>query len=828
MINDRRLAISVGNSRKSINWQKTDMLWSEFVEKLRIPQRTPEKLEEYLNMPAAQQGSLKDIGGFVGGTLSGPHRKADSVTGRDLITLDLDNIAAGETDNVLRKIDALGIAYAVYSTRSHADWKPRLRVIMPLDKTVTADQYEPIARKLASTIGIELCDPTTFEASRLMYWPGCSSDSRYIFASADKPFISADGILALYADWHDVTTWPQVPGEANKAKTLLAKQQDPTTKDGLIGAFCRTYNIYGAIEKFIPLAYTATDKDDRLTYTGGSTVAGAVVYEGGLFLYSHHATDPCSGQLVNAFDLVRLHLYGDQDSEVKPGTPTNRMPSFIAMKDAALKDAAVMTELNMARAEENAASNVFDKLDGNTAGATAEPKQDGQQPQAEAKKPEVSWMMQAGLSYDGNGNLRKTRDNIIRILTYNPAYKGKIATDDFAVRGMALGALPWNASDERRIWSDTDDAGLAWELERNYGIVGKDKIDAALLLVSEANRYNEVKAYLKSLTWDMLPRLDTVLHDYLGAEDNEYTRAVARKSFCAAVARVMTPGCKYDYVPVFVGPQGIGKSTFLAIIGKDWYSDSLQSFEGKEAAEMIQGVWINELGEMTSYRKSEANTVKQFLSKGADIYRQAYGRRTGKFPRKCVFFGTCNTYEFLNDLTGNRRFWPVDVGKLPPVKSVWSDLPQEVDQIWAEAVVRWLAEEPLYFDKPEMEQMARAEQDRHREANVKEGVIREFLDKKIPDNYYELPLSSRRTFWGGGMQTDSLLIQRNKVCALEVWCECFGGDVKNMRRADAMEINQILANLDGWERNSKTRRYGYCGTQRGFERVNNYTKKADN
>lgn len=823
MINDRRLAISVGNSRKSINWQKTDMLWSEFIEKLRIPQRTPEKLEEYLNMPAAQQANLKDIGGFVGGTLSGPHRKADGVTGRDLITLDLDNIAAGETDNVLRKIDALGIAYAVYSTRSHADWKPRLRVIMPLDKTVTADQYEPIARKLASTIGIELCDPTTFEASRLMYWPGCSSDSRYIFASADKPFISADGILALYADWHDVTTWPQVPGEANKAKTLLAKQQDPTTKDGLIGAFCRTYNIYGAIEKFIPLAYTATDKDDRLTYTGGSTVAGAVVYEGGLFLYSHHATDPCSGQLVNAFDLVRLHLYGDQDCEVKPGTPTNRMPSFVAMKDAALKDAAVMTELNMARAEENAASNVFDKLDGNVAETAAEPKQDGQQPQAEAKKPEVSWMLQAGLSYDGNGNLRKTRDNIIRILTYNPAYKGKIATDDFAVRGMALGALPWNTSDERRIWSDTDDAGLAWELERNYGIVGKDKIDAALLLVSEANRYNEVKAYLESLTWDMLPRLDTVLHDYLGAEDNEYTRAVARKSFCAAVARVMTPGCKYDYVPVFVGPQGIGKSTFLATIGKDWYSDSLQTFEGKEAAEMIQGVWINELGEMTSYRKSEANTVKQFLSKGADIYRQAYGRRTGKFPRKCVFFGTCNTYEFLNDLTGNRRFWPVDVGKLPPVKSVWSDLPQEVDQIWAEAVVRWLAEEPLYFDKPEMEQLARAEQDRHREANVKEGVIREFLDKKIPDNYYELSLSSRRTFWGGGMQTETPLIQRNKVCALEVWCECFGGDVKNMRRADAMEINQILANLDGWERNSSMRRFGYCGRQRGFERVHKNT-----
>ena len=394
MINDRRLAISVCNSRKSVSWQKTEILWSEFIGKLRIPQRTPEKLEEYLNMPAAQQGYLKDIGGFVGGTLSGPHRKADSVTGRDLITLDLDNIAAGETGNVLRKIDALGVGYAVYSTRSHADWKPRLRVILPLDKTVTADQYEPIARKIASTIGIELCDPTTFEASRLMYWPGCSSDSRYIFAYADKPFISADGMLALYADWHDVTTWPQVPGESNKAKTLLAKQQDPTTKEGLIGAFCRTYNIYTAIEKFIPLAYTPTDKDDRLTYTGGSTVAGAVVYEDGLFLYSHHATDPCSGQLVNAFDLVRLHLFGDQDSEVKPGTPTNRMPSFLAMKDAALKDAAVMTELNMARAEENAAANVFDNMDSDTAAAAAAPEPAPvPQQQEDAEKPDVSWML---------------------------------------------------------------------------------------------------------------------------------------------------------------------------------------------------------------------------------------------------------------------------------------------------------------------------------------------------------------------------------------------------------------------------------------------------
>lgn len=800
MINDRMLAISVGNSRKSTNWIRTDILWSEFIERLHTPQRTPETIKEYLNMSKAQQGQLKDIGGFVGGTLNGPQRKAAAVTGRDLVTLDMDNIPSGDTEKVLRHVDSLGAGYVIYSTRSHADWRPRLRVILPLDRTVTADEYEPIARKVASLIGIEFCDPTTFEASRLMYWPACSCDSKYVFLSADKPFISADGILNQYSDWHDVTVWPQVPGEAVKAKALLAKQADPTSKEGIVGAFCRVFNIYQAIENFIPNAYEATAHDDRLTYTGGTTVAGAVVYDGGNFLYSHHATDPCSGQLVNAFDLVRLHLYGDQDDNAKPGTPTNKLASYTSMKKLALGTEAVASDLNQHFAEK--ASDVFTAMD------TVEAASD------------VEWMAAAKLAYDQNtGRPKKTRDNIIRILNNDPLLKGKIATDDFAVRGLALGALPWNQEPGKRLWTDADDAGIAWYLENKYDITGREKVDGALLLVSEMNKINEVKDYLAALKWDGVSRLDTLLSDYLGAEDNPYTRAVSRKSFTAAVARVMSPGCKYDYVPVFVGPQGIGKSTFLATLGKEWFSDSLQSFEGKEAAEMIQGVWINELGEMTGYTRGEVNTIKQFLTKREDIYRQAYGRRTGRYPRKCVFFGTCNQFEFLKDLTGNRRFWPVDVGVQKAPKSVWHDLPGEVDQIWAEAVMRWTLGEPLYLENVELDTYAKAEQEKHREANVKEGVIRGFLEKPVPVNYASMDLSARRMYWSGGAH-DAETRTRDKVCALEIWCECFGGDVKLMKRADAMEINQILDNTPGWKRNSSSRRFGYCGTQKGFDRMN--------
>ena len=803
MINDKKLVISVGQSRRSTNWIRTEMMWSEFIDRLRTPQRTPETIEEYLNMTKAQQGQLKDIGGFVGGALNGTQRKAKNVTGRDLVTLDLDNIANGETANVLRKIDSLNAGYAVYSTRSHAEFRPRLRVIMPLDRTVSADEYEPIARKLASYIGLEMCDPTTFEASRLMYWPACSSDSQYVFNFADKPFIYADGILKLYTDWHDVSVWPQVPGEANKAKTLLAKQQDPTSKEGIVGAFCREFNIYQAIERFIPHAYDTTEHDDRLTYTGGSTVAGAVIYDGGNFLYSHHATDPCSGQLVNAFDLVRLHLFGDKDEAAKSGTPANKLPSYQEMKKLALGNEAVARDLNQHYAAQ--ASDFFTNLDTNADGD-------------KQHQPDVNWMADAKLDYDQNtGRPKKTRDNIMKILQHDPALKGKIAVDDFAVRGLALGALPWNPAEDRRLWTDTDDAGVAWWLETRYDITGREKIDGALLLVSEANKINEVKDYLTSLEWDKTPRLDTVLSDYLGADDTPYTRAVARKSLTAAVVRVMQPGCKYDYVPVFVGPQGIGKSTFLATLGKSWFSDSLQSFEVKEAAEIIQGVWFNELVEMTGYTRSETNTIKQFLSKREDIYRQAYGRRTGRYPRKCVFFGTCNQFEFLKDLTGNRRFWPVDVGRNKPKKNIWNDLPGEVDQIWAEAVWRWRIGEPLYFEKPEMEDLARAEQEKHREANIKEGVIRSFLEQPIPVNYYSMDLAARRMYWSGGAHGVEAM-PRKKTCAAEIWCEAFGGNLLLMKRADTLEINQILENLPGWRRTTGNRRFGYCGTQKGFER----------
>ncbi len=802
MQNNRKLQISTAGTRKATHWPKSTILWSEFVEKLKTPVRSTETLEEYLSMPKSRQDDLKDVGGFVGGTFSGDRRKASYVEGRDLVTLDLDNIPAGQGADILKRAAGLGCAVAVYSTRKHADYAPRLRVIIPLDRTATADEYEPAARKLASLMGVQFCDPTTFEASRLMYWPSCCLDSAYVCEVYDRPFCSLDGILGMYGDWTDVTQWPQVPGADAVERRRIAKQEDPTAKRGVIGAFCRTYTIPQAMETFIPGVYEPTDVPGRYTYTGGSTVGGAIVYDGDLFLYSHHATDPCSGLLVNAFDLVRLHKYGDQDDQAKEGTPVSKLPSFTAMSRLALDDKPVADLMAKERFEQ--AQEAFRSV---------------QEPaQGQAEEYDLSWISR--LTKDTNNRFEKTINNAVLVLENDPLLKGRIVTDEFASCGMALGRLPWNPSGEKRRWKDVDDAGFYRYMETFYGITGREKMDNALLIVSAQNKINDVKRYLQGLKWDGVRRLDTLLPDYLGAEDNAYTRAVMRKSLCAAVARAIIGGVKFDYMPIFTGSQGIGKSTFLSILGRDWFSDSLTTFEGKEAAELIQGTWINEVGELSAFSRQETQVIKQFLSKTHDIYRAAYGRRTDKYPRRCVFFGTSNDAEFLRDATGNRRFWPVDVGIHPAKKSVWEQLSQEVDQIWAEAHAYWQMGEKLFLPK-EIEKMAEEMQDEHRETSGKEGIIREFLSRKVPDNWDDLKLSDKRMFLNGNLalREGSTLVDRVRVCAVEIWAECFGGDPRFMQRRDSVEINNILMGIKEWEREKSSGRHGQYGTQRGFKKV---------
>lgn len=652
-----------------------------------------------------------------------------------------------------------------------------------------------------------MADPTTFEASRLMYWPSCCSDGEYVFQHADAPFVAADGVLAAYTDWKDYTAWPQVPGAVSYQK-LAMKQGDPDTKPGIVGVFNRTYgDVFNAIDALLPGIYDPVDNDSsRLTYLGGSTTGGAVTYDHGKFLYSHHATDPCSNRLVNCFDLVRLHKFGDLDDEAKPDTPTHKLPSYSAMCEFASNDRAVIGVIDKERSERAAKDFI------GIAGTYQTDNQDNNE----------NWKLD--LPHNKEGNPIPTIMNIQKIFENDPNLKGKFALNTFKGYKEVLGQLPWSKEGKKRRWTDTDYDGLYCYMEYQYCITKRNSIDSALGVHMDNQAFDEVENYVNSLKWDGVPRLDTLFIDYLGAEDNEYTRTVTRKIFTAAIYRALEPGCKFDPMLILCGPQGIGKSTILNRMGRGWFTDNIRTFEGKEAAELLRGAWLVEIAELDAFRKSDVSRIKQFLSTQCDNYRPAYGRETVDYPRRCVFFGTCNQSDFLRDDTGNRRFWPVDVGVNKTARKAWDITPEEVNQIWAEAKQCYDFRPPLTLDE-KIEAMAKKKQEEHREVDPWANEIKAFVNTPIPADWSKWPLDRRRTYWGGYQSDNDLvkgsyeLVQRTRVCAEEIWLECLGNRISNYHQSDRKRINSVLKSLPNWrEKRAVYRAYNKGGKVTFFER----------
>lgn len=788
-----KITIATGRSRKETKWKNFEIEWINFVNKLRNTRRTDETYAEYMKMKKPEQDEIKDVGGFVGGYLRNGIRKAENLEYRTIITLDADNL----TEDVdLWELFTMFYdnAAVLYSTHKHSPEKPRLRLILPLNRKVTPEEYEAIARRIASDLGIDYFDDTTYQAHRLMYWPSTSKDAEYRFEVQEGPWLDVDKILNTYENWQDISSWPVSSRVSEQHRRLAKKQGNPLEKPGVIGAFCRSFTIHDVIDRWLSDVYEPTKDDNRYTYVKGSTAGGLVVYED-KFAYSHHATDPCSGLLCNAFDLVRIHLFGDQDENAKEDTPSNKLPSFIAMASMA-SDLDEVKEDIVRRKIEEAKETFSDNYDMDDAVDT-------------------DWVKK--LTVNKKGEFDLTYANIQTILDNDPLLKGMAVYNEFESRLVLLKDTPWRKLSEGKAWRDSDDVGLMKYLEEIYGLIGKQKIQDSITNIQNTHRMHPVREYLDGLEWDGIPRVEQLLVDYLGAEDSEYTRAVTRKILTAAVARIYRPGTKFDYILVLTGRQGIGKSTLIEKLGKGWYTDSITTFQGKEAMEQILGNWIIEVSELTATKKSDIESVKQFISKTADEFRPAYGRHKIYAPRQCVFFGTTNDKEFLRDKTGNRRFWVVDVGIIQPKLSLWNDF--DVDQVWAEAVELYRNGENLYLDD-NLEKVAIEKQLEHLEESPKAGLIREYLERLLPVNWEQMSIEERRRF----IQDDDFgetakgTVVRDKVCIAEVWVELLNGNPGKISYADAREIGDVLRSTPGWEEVSNLRFGKIYGRQRGFRR----------
>lgn len=761
------MKIAIGNSRMDKKWKNKDISWEDFSARVKTTQRTTETVEEYRKLKKGMQDDIKDVGGFVGGHLKEGRRKKGNVLCRSILTLDMDYGTPGIWEQITMLFD---FKCLVYSTHRHTLEDPRLRLIIPLAREISEEEYAAVGRMVAKEIGIDLFDDTTYQAHRLMYWPSTSSNGEFVYEEQDGALLDPDVYLSKYADWRDTSTWPVSSRQSEVINHSLKEQADPLSKEGVVGTFCRAYSVREAIDKFLSAVYEPSALEGRYDYIPADSSAGVIIYDD-KFLYSHHATDPASSQLLNAFDLVRIHKFGSLDDKVSANRTPGKMPSFIAMSDFAIKDELVKLEFAKDR-----------------------------QAQAEEEFNDEDW--QTALELDKKGQIKDCLDNIVLIIRHDKDLQ-HIAFNCHRDGIDAKGGLPWEQI--KGGWNDSDNALLKVYLSNNYGVYSPSKTKYAILAVAAERAYHPIKEYLDSLPkWDGINRVENLLIDYFAAMDNSYTKAIIRKTMVAAVARIYKPGTKFDSVLILNGPQGIGKSTFFSKLAGDWFSDSLTLTDMKDKAgpEKLQGYWMLELGELAGMRKTDVEVVKSFISRSDDKYRASYGVNVESHPRQCVIVGSTNAESgFLRDITGNRRFWPVRISG-DSKRKAWQMTKEEVQQIWAETLVLYKRGEKLYLEGDDVV-LATSEQADAMETDEREGLVRTYLDTLLPDDWDEMTLYERRNFLGGsefGGEGRVGTKKRNLVCNMEIWCECFGKDASSMKIADSYAIGAIMRKIRNWNK----------------------------
>ena len=783
------MKIAYGNSRMDKKWKNTDISWEDFCSRVKNTQRTTETVEEYRKMRKGGQDSIKDVGGFVGGHLKDGRRKKGNVLSRSIITLDMDY----GTSTIWEEISTFfPYQCCIYSTHKHTPENPRLRLIIPLFRDVGEEEYAAVSRMVAKEIGIDLFDDTTYEPERLMYWPSTSRNGIFVYEEKDGSLLDPDVFLNKYDDWRDTSTWPVSSRQSEVLDRSLKEQADPLSKEGVIGTFCRTYSVSTAIDTFLKDIYEPSAMIGRYDYIPADSSAGVILYDD-KFSYSHHATDPASGRLLNAFDLVRIHRFGHLDDRATESTPPSKLPSFINMCEFAIQDDEVKAQFTKERME-----------------------------QATIDFTEDNW--QTALELDKQGKIKDTLDNIVLIIR-NDSELESIAFNKHRDGIDARDGLPWEQM--KGGWNDSDNAALKVYLSNKYGIYSPTKTKDAILAVAAERSYHPIKEYLDHLSeWDGTDRVETLLIDYFNATDNSYTRAVTRKMMVAAVARIVHPGTKFDSVLILNGPQGIGKSTFFAKLAGDWFSDSLTLTDMKDKAgpEKLQGYWILELGELAGMRKTDVEVVKSFISRSDDKYRASYGVNVESHPRQCIIVGSTNAESgFLRDITGNRRFWPVRIsgdGK----RKAWQMSVYDVEQIWAETLVLYAKGEKLYLEGSDVE-LATNEQADAMESDEREGLVRTYLDTLLPEDWNALSLYERRNYLNGSEfagESRVGTVERTLVCNMEIWCECFGRDASAMKPADSYAIAGIMKKINGWNKyqgnKNGTSNFPIYGRQRCYEK----------
>lgn len=770
----RKLPIAYGNSCHAKTWANKTTTWDELCDRLKTTIRTTETVEEYKKMKKSDRDNAKDKGGFVGGQLRDNRRKREMVVSRSMLTLDVDSANVGFIE---KYISECKYASCLYVTHSHTPEGPRCRIVLPLTRDVTSDEYVAIARFYADEWGIDQFDECSYRPHQLMYWPTTPSNGEYICEVVTGEWLNPDEYLSAHPNWKDCSLLPTSSRESVVRQASEKPQENPLNKKGVVGAFCRTYGIMAAIDNFLADTYSPSVVDGRYDYVKGEGTAGVVIYND-RFAYSHHATDPAGGKLLNSFDLVRIHLFGDDDK-----TSFKQMTTF-ALEDENVRQ--LIAEERMAEA-----SDEFSE--------------------------DTEWTKNLRI-LPRSGMLENSVWNLNLILENDPDFAG-FAFNEMANRIQVIGTLPWERPEGNSFWRDADSAQMKSLIDIRYGEFSTRNYDISFTKVADDRHFHPVRDYLNALPkWDGIPRVEDLFIKYLQADDTPYVRAVTRKTFAAAVARVMEPGIKFDCVPVLDGNQGIGKSSIVKdLVTPEYYSESLSltDMDDKSGAEKLQGFWVAEIGELAGMKKADIEKVKSFLSTSDDKYRPSYGKVVESHPRQCVIIGTVNGERgYLRDITGNRRFWIVKVHQTEQKKK-WSFTKEFRDQFWAEAKHVWESGEKLYLEGDILAESEKAQKSAM-EVDERVGMVEEYLNTLLPDNWSSMDTYSRRSFLSGDPTAAKGTVKRTTVSNAEIWCECFNKNLSELKASDSYAIAAIMAQVDGWKRSDERISMPIYGRQRVY------------
>ena len=780
----RELAIAYGNNRQAKKWVNKTTSFDELKERLKVTIRTTESAEEYAKFSKAQKDNAKDHGGFVAGALKGGRRKIDTVELRSMVALDGDRIDKTFLENYETSAPYTSV---LYTTHSSTDENPRVRLIFPLTRDVTPEEFVAVSRYLAQMLGIDYFDECSYQPNQLMYWPSTPSNGSFVYKEVDKNWLNPDEILNAHPEWTDPTRLPTSSRESKANTVANQKVQDPLEKDGIVGLFNRVYfPISKAIEAFLSDIYEPTENENRYHLIKSSSIAGVEIKEDGKFVYSHHAKDPAYLKLCNAFDIVRIHKFGDDDDK-----KSFRDMCEFAMQVDEVKVLAANERLALAEEDFSADSDDW--------------------------KTRLKYQPKTSL-------LENSVYNLNLILNNDPDFRN-FAYNELANRIQVTGSLPWERPEGNKFWRDADTAQLKSIIDIRYLPFSSRNHDVAFTKIADDRRFHPIRNYLDSLpVWDGTKRVEDVFIKYLKADDTEYIRTVTRKTFAAAVARIYVPGIKFDCVPVLDGDQGIGKSTIVKdLVTADYYSEtlSLTDMDDKSGAEKLQGFWVVEIGELAGMRKADIEKVKAFLSTSDDKYRPSYGKVVESHPRQCIVIATVNGERgYLRDITGNRRFWIIKVHQKKQ-KKTWNFTEEYRQQFWAEAKEIWRSGEKLYLEGDILEEAEKAQKGAM-ETDERVGMVEEYLNTPLPADWDDMDLFARRNYLNGsefGGTQHIGTIARTSVSNAEIWCECLNHSLPDLKTTDSYQIAALMAQINGWERTTNIKRLPIYGRQRLYQKT---------